>query len=91
MPDSIINIEEIYFMSEKQKGWECINLIDKNISIIDDFIITLETINGWNKGGDKTIYLSKIQNRGISYKRQSSMATWLKFTGEMSYKLEVSR
>ena len=91
MPDSIVNNEEIFFMSEKQKGWECISLTDKRILISDDFIIALETINGWNKGGDKTIYLSKIQNKGLSYKRQSSMATWLKFTGEMSYKLEVSK
>ena len=91
MPDRIVNNEEIFFLSEKQKGWECINLLDNKILIDSDFIITLETINGWNKGGDKTIFLSKIQNKGVSYKRQSSMSTWLKFTGEMSYKLEVSK
>lgn len=91
MPDSIVNKEEIFYVSEKQKGWECINLTDNNISLSSDLIITLETINGWNKGGDKIIYLSKIQNKGLSYKRQSSMAPWLKFTGEMSYKLEVSK
>lgn len=91
LPDSTINKEEIFFTSKKQKGWESINLVDKNISIENNFIITLETINGWNSGGDKSIYLSKIQNKGLSYKRQSSWAPWLKFTGEMSYKLEVSK
>ena len=64
--------------------------LDQGIVIDKDFIITLETINGWNSGGEKSVYISKIQDKGISYKRLSSWAPWLKFTGEMSYKLEVS-
>ncbi len=90
-PDSIINKDEIFLTSKKKEGWECINVIDQGILVDNDFIITIETINGWNRGGDKSVYLSKIQNKGVSYKRQSSMAPWLKFSGEMSYKLEVSK
>jgi hypothetical protein len=91
LPDSIINKKEIFFTSKRKKGWENINLINNGISVNSDFIITLETITGWSNGSDKSVYLSKIQNKGISYKRQSSWASWLKFTGEMSYKLEVSK
>ncbi len=91
LPDSIINKEEIFYTSKTKKGWECISLIDHSVLFDSDFIITLETINGWNSGGDKSVYLSKTQHKGLSYKRRSSMASWLRFEGEMSYKLEVSK
>ena len=89
-PDSIVNKEEIFFTSKTKKGWECINLIDYGIKVDSDIIITLETIKGWNETDDKSVYLSKIQKKGLSYKRLFSWDSWMKFTGEMSYKLEVS-
>ncbi|MDD4032117.1 MAG: hypothetical protein PHS48_02600 [Bacteroidales bacterium] len=91
MPDSIINNEEILFKSKEKKGWESICLFNYNIIINHDFIVTLEIVNSWGNVKEKSIHLSKLRNRGISYKRQSSHIPWLKFAGEMSYKLEVSK
>jgi hypothetical protein len=91
LPDTIINSKEIFFMSSINHGWENIDLREYGIIIKNDFIVTLETIQGWGKEDKKEIFLSKIQNSGISYKRLSSWAPWLKFTGEMSYKLNVSK
>jgi hypothetical protein len=91
LPDTITNSKELFFTSTKTNGWENINLRNYRIKIKDDFIVTLETIQGWGKDDKKEIFLSKIQNSGVSYKRLSSWAPWLKFTGEMSYKLNVSK
>jgi hypothetical protein len=91
LPDTITNSKEIFFISFKNYGWENIDLRKYRIIINNDFIVTLETIRGWGKVDKKEIFLSKIQNSGVSYKRQSSWAPWLKFTGEMSYKLNVSK
>lgn len=88
-PQEIINTKDIKFISKTKKGWDSVDLSDYNITINNDFIVTLETLESWTSSEYKTTHLSVGKAKGLSYSRASSMAPWTEFGNQMSFKIEI--
>ncbi|MFC0878063.1 carboxypeptidase-like regulatory domain-containing protein [Saccharicrinis sp. FJH2] len=88
-PQKIINTKDIRFISKKEKGWDSVDLSGYNITINNDFIVTLETLASWTSEY-KTTHLSVGKAKsGLSFSRASSMAPWTEFANQMSFRIEI--
>lgn len=90
-PQKIINKQDIRFVSKKKKGWESVDLLNYNITISSDFILTLETLESWTNGKYRTTHLSvgRSKKDTWSFSRASSMAEWVEFGNPISFKIEI--
>ena len=91
-PVDIINTSDIRFIAKKKRGWESVDLSEYNIAIDGDFIITLETLKAWTSGNYKATRLSVGKSIGTSsFSRSSSMAPWIEFANQMSFKVQIDK
>ena len=90
-PTELINNEDIRFMSSLKSGWESVDLSDFNIKVNSNFIITLETLDSWTTKKKRMAYLSVRKEYGPSYSKNSSMAAWIEFSNQMSFRIEAKK
>jgi hypothetical protein len=93
VPSMTINRSPIYITTNLNKGWVKKDLLEYDIVLEDNFVITLEPVQVWDSGvnfsnkGNQIILSGKFNNNGLQFSRICSLGKWRKSQGSMDYYL----
>jgi hypothetical protein len=77
LPETSMLNEQIFVKSYKNDRWITADVVDRDLNIDQDIIVSIEPIKFWyNKEQNVELFYSHCKNCGDSYNRESSFAKW---------------